>query len=74
MMNVLALDKGRIGVTSGDYTGPIVIHCEEDGTIDITFADNTVESDYAMVAGDDRALRQQGYITINTGKFTIAKI
>jgi len=69
---VLELQKGKVGVTSGVTTGNQVVHCEVDGSITITWDDDTTTL-YNMSTGSDRNIRdnQMKTVEVTTGTFTI---
>jgi len=72
MTTAFPLVQHKIKLTTGSVTGSIV-HCELDGSIDITFTDGGVVSGYAMLAGEDRSLGGDvKHITITGGTFSVA--
>ncbi len=69
---VLELQKGKVNINGGTFVGNMVVHCEADGDIEITWDDLSVTT-YGMVAGDDREIRnsQMKQVSIANGYFTI---
>ena len=71
MVTAMPLNKGKMSLTSGDYTTTI-FHCEEDGDLIFTFTDGSTGT-FSFVAGDDRVIGETiDYLTISSGSFTIA--
>ena len=56
MLTAMPLVQGKIALGAGTYTlsGSKLIHCEEDGTINVIFKDGTTYDGLNMMIGDDR--------------------
>ena len=74
MTTVFPLVKGKIALSSGTITlgANKLVHCEEDGTIDIVWADESTTPGIALVAGSDRSIPDGVGVTIHSGVFSIA--
>ena len=71
MYTAMPLVKGKINVTSGQFTGSVV-HCEADGDIEITWVNGGTDV-ISLVAGDDRGLTPNvKFVTVNSGTFSFA--
>jgi len=60
--------KGKIGVSSGDFKDVTVLHCNEDGDVTAKFPSGDETASFK--AGDDVALDRVD-VTIVSGKFTV---
>ncbi len=72
MITAMILEEGKISLTSGDHNSKI-IHCEEEGNINIVWRSGGPDTAYLMEAGADRVLSDKAkYFTIVDGVFTIS--
>ena len=65
---LLKLQQGMHRVTSGEF-GPSIMHCDEDGTLSVTWKNGATET-LAFVAGDDRDMGDVRKVEVLTGTFS----
>ena len=64
----LKLQKGMNKVTSGTFH-PHVIHCDEDGSLEVTWLDGTTTTE-EFFAWDDRDATEVKSVTVVSGTFS----
>jgi len=71
----MPLQKGKINITTGTFDSNVILHCEVDGSITITWNDDTTTV-YAMVAISDVVCRDRDCksVAITSGTFTVAEV
>ena len=75
MVTCMPLQQGKVNVTTGTYTGNVILHCEVDGSLTITWFDDTTTVK-AMVVGEDVLCRDRDFksVAITSGTFTVATV
>lgn len=69
--SALPLEKGLNKISVGIDIKAKVAHCDEDGTLTVTWLDGST-SDEVFIAGEDRDIKATESVTILLGVFSFA--
>ena len=73
MVTALPLQQGMMDKTSGTFTDVTIVHCEQDGSIELEFNDGQKET-YTMIEGYDAMPIRAKTVKIVSGQFTLATV
>jgi hypothetical protein len=76
MVTVFTLQQGNVNITdvARYFPSPVLIHCEEDGEVKVTWRDGQVDT-IVLSAGEDRFLEAtKSGCNVASGKFSFSSV